>query len=262
MTWEDKRVLIVVRTYPVPARKGIEVSCTAGVTDSGQWVRLFPVPYRFLDTDKRFRKYQWIDVSVLKAANDPRPESYKLNADSIRVGESVSSENQWRARRKLLRPLVRHSLCEIQRTRSQNGFPTLGLFKPAQIKRLVIEPAKQPDWTLEQADLLRQTLLFSNNPDQPLEKVPLDFRYEFTCQDPQCTGHRMICTDWEMGQSYRVWTKKYGADWEAAFRHRYEKEMIEKFDTHFYVGTLHQYPDVWIIVGLFYPPPITAPDLF
>jgi hypothetical protein len=29
--------------------------------------------------------------------------------------------------------------------------------------------------------------------------------------------------------------------------------MIERFDTHFYVGTLHQYPDTWIIVGLFYP---------
>ena len=40
---------------------------------------------------------------------------------------------------------------------------------------------------------------------------------------------------------------------EAAFKKRYEKEMIERFDTHFYVGTLHQYPDTWIIVGLFYP---------
>src|SRR3974377_2245727 len=63
-TWSEKRVLIVVRTYPVPASKGVEVSCTAAVTSSGEWIRLFPVPYRFLDEDKRFRKYQWIIVSL------------------------------------------------------------------------------------------------------------------------------------------------------------------------------------------------------
>ena len=33
--WSTKRVLITVRTYPVPARKGIEVSCTGGITADG-----------------------------------------------------------------------------------------------------------------------------------------------------------------------------------------------------------------------------------
>src|ERR1700739_1573735 len=28
--WSTKRVLIVVKTYPTPAHKGVEVSCTAG----------------------------------------------------------------------------------------------------------------------------------------------------------------------------------------------------------------------------------------
>jgi len=82
--WSTKRVLITVRTYPVPATKGIEVSCTAGVTSDGEWIRLFPVPYRFLTTDQRFTKYQWIDVDVLRAPNDSRPESHKLNIDSIK----------------------------------------------------------------------------------------------------------------------------------------------------------------------------------
>jgi hypothetical protein len=30
--------------------------------------------------------------------------------------------------------------------------------------------------------------------------------------------------------------------------------MRDKYDTHFYVGTVHQHPATWIIVGLFYPP--------
>jgi hypothetical protein len=64
--WSTKRVLITVRTYPVPAQKGIEVSCTAGVTSDGEWIRLFPIPYRFLTADQRFTKYQWIEVAVTR----------------------------------------------------------------------------------------------------------------------------------------------------------------------------------------------------
>jgi hypothetical protein len=41
--WIKKRVLITVRTYPVPSAKSIEASCTGGITGDGQWMRLFPV---------------------------------------------------------------------------------------------------------------------------------------------------------------------------------------------------------------------------
>src|SRR5277367_3715131 len=108
--WTTKNVLITVRTYPVPSHKGIEVSCTAGITDDGRWIRLFPVPYRFLDNDKRFQKYQWIQASTIKAPNDTRPESFKLNADSIEVGKSVPTTNGWRARRAVVGPLIGESL--------------------------------------------------------------------------------------------------------------------------------------------------------
>src|SRR5438093_6791696 len=53
-----------------------------------------------------------------------------------------------------------------------------------------------------------------------------------------------------------------GDKWRDSFRKRYEAEMIERFDTHFFVGTLNQYPSSWIIVGLFYPPKRTIRDLF
>jgi len=71
-----------------------------------------------------------------------------------------------------------------------------------------------------------------------------------------------MCTDWEMGQAYRRWRRDYGADWERVFRQRFEAEMIDKFDTHFFVGTVHQHPNNWIIVGLFYPPKLATADLF
>ena len=64
----------------------------------------------------------------------------------------------------------------------------------------------------------------------------------------------MMCTDWEMLQAYRSWRRDYGNNWENKFRQRFEDEMINKNETNFFVGTLHQYPKNWIIVGLFYPP--------
>jgi hypothetical protein len=251
--WSTKRVLIVVRTYPTPAQKSVEVSCTAGITKDGHWIRLFPIPYRFLSEDRRFKKYQWIDVSTLKARNDPRPESYKINPESIRVVSSVPHINGWQARKEKIFPLKRHCLCCIKQEAKEKKFPTLGIFKPATIQRLVITET-EPQWTREQLTTLHQQDLFLNNPEQPLEKIPYEFRYDFRCDESTCNGHLLICTDWELGQSYRKWRKEYGSGWEQKFRQRYEEEMIHKYNTHFYVGTLHQYPKTWIIVGLFYPP--------
>jgi hypothetical protein len=131
-----KRVLITVRTYPVPATKGVEVSCTAGVTDDGKWIRLFPLPYRLQDDENKFKKYQWINVNVTKARNDPRPESYNPQVDQIETGNILSTERQWAARWNVLRPLINPSLCQLQADRDVDNYPTLGLIKP-NIERLV-----------------------------------------------------------------------------------------------------------------------------
>jgi hypothetical protein len=112
--WLTKRVLIAVRTYPAPAQKTIEASCTGGITDNGEWIRLFPVPYRLMDEEKRFRKWQWIEVDVLKA-KDGRPESYKINIEKITPGETLGTKDGWRARREIVNPLIRPSMCHIRR---------------------------------------------------------------------------------------------------------------------------------------------------
>jgi hypothetical protein len=154
-----------------------------------------------------------------------------------------------------MEPLRRSSMCRIQKEREERGAPTLGFFKPFEIKRLFIDPADQVHWTAEERAILQQGGdLFQRAPEQLLEKIPFEFRYDFRCGDIDCSGHSMMCTDWEMMQAYRAWRREYRDQWEDKFRQRFETEMIHKKDTHFFVGTLHQYPKNWIIVGLFYPP--------
>ena len=249
---EKKTALIVVSTYPTPAKKGAEVSCTAAITDKGEWLRLFPVPWRLLPADQKFRKYQWVEVTVTKAS-DPRRESYKLKQDGIKIVSAVPPGKEWRARKEIIYPLRSHCLCCLIKQRDSQHFPTLGVFRPRKIERLIITPDSE-SWTPAQLDILRQGHLFVETPKEELEKVPFKFQYKFFCDEDTCSGHTISCTDWEMGESWRQWSRQYGDQWEQRFRQRYETEMINKFDTHFFVGTIHQHPGTWIIVGLFYPP--------
>ncbi len=264
MPFEAKRALIVVRTYPTPAKQGIEVSCTAAITDKGEWLRLFPIPYRFLTADRKFRKYQWIDVQVSKAARDPRVESYKIENNSIQiVTEPMSTQHAWRDRKAVVIPLVKPGLCWLQNERNRNQQPTLGIFKPKRIKRLIIAAEPNNEWAEGELQILRQGTLYGNVAGKAeLEKVPFKFSYEFECAEAGCKSHTLMCSDWEMGEAWRKWRNEYGEDWRGKFVQKFETHMKDDCDTHFYVGTVNKNPKSWIIVGLFYPPKLAETPLF
>ena len=92
----------------------------------------------------------------------------------------------------------------------------------------------------------------ARRPKKPLEKIPFIFRYVFTCDEPACHSHTMMCADWEMASLYRNCRRGYGDKWEPKFRQKYEATMIQKLDTQFFVGTVHRW-STWIIIGVFYP---------
>ena len=105
MTQETKQVLITVKAYPNPSRKYGETVCVAGVDISThKWIRLYPIPYRDLDNEKKFAKYSLIEVKVRKAMDDTRPESYKVDADSIKILYQLDSKNNWGKRKPLILP--------------------------------------------------------------------------------------------------------------------------------------------------------------
>ena len=100
--FEKKKILIVVMTYPIPSRSHTETICTAGLTKDGEWVRLYPIDYRYLDSSKQFRKYQWIEVELGPRNNekDKRLESRRPKIESISLfGEPISTKNNWSERK-------------------------------------------------------------------------------------------------------------------------------------------------------------------
>ena len=90
---ERLKVLITVKTYPIPSAKYDELVCTAGVTESGDFVRLYPINFRDLPFSQQYKKYQWIEVVAGKhRGRDVRRESYRPDSDTIQIiGEPIKS---------------------------------------------------------------------------------------------------------------------------------------------------------------------------
>ena len=111
-----------------------------------------------------------------------------------------------------------------------------------------------PDWSPSELGMLRQSHLFIDPPKEQLEKIPYKFVYTFRSDEAHSHGHNHMSTDWEKSQSSRSWKAKYGDRWQEAFRQTYESKMINKNDTHFFVGSVASHPNKFIIIGLLYPP--------
>lgn len=85
MSWEQKRVWIVVKAYPEYSRKSRgEVVCTAGITEEGNWIRLYPISTKYYIGDNKIHKFDLVEVTCQKAESEKlgRKESYKVKEGS------------------------------------------------------------------------------------------------------------------------------------------------------------------------------------
>ena len=101
---KPRKVFITVKTYPTLSKKYDELVCTAGFFEDGSWVRLYPLPFRKLDDEKQYRKYQWLELQLERNFSDPRPETYKVvDRNSIKpVGDVTGTANAWQERKDIV----------------------------------------------------------------------------------------------------------------------------------------------------------------
>lgn len=249
-----EQLLILTKTYPTPSTKYRETTCVAAITRNGSMRRIFPVPFRLLQGAQQFQKWEWIEARVAKALRDNRPESYKIDVDTIaRNGERIGTDNAWMKRRTWISPHIVSSFAELEQRRQITG-ETLGFIRPTRLLGLEIRPVKEKDWTEKDKVSLFQDGLFDNNAVRsrpPLEKLPFDFHYHY--HDEAMSDLRHKITDWEAGALFRNCYRRHCDQWETPFRQKLEDDF-SKTDLLFLMGTVHRFPDQWLIVGLFYPP--------
>lgn len=254
----ELHVLVTVKTYPAVSDKYDELVCTGGVCPSIGLVRLYPVRFRYLRKDQQFAKYQWIRVDATKTTNqDRRPESYHVEESTIGVGGFVGTHNRWEARKRIILPYESQSIEELKREKR-----SMGLIKPAEIFGLEVESVARR-WSSKKRGKLAQQRLFSGRLE--LRKLPHRFRYSFRCDDAECTGHRLTITDWELGALYLRLLQQYTDDEDAVLelvRQKFWDELCSpNIDTHFYVGNMWQYPNSWLVLGVFWPPATSQQSL-
>ena len=256
---ERKTILILAKTYPTPSKASVETSCIAGIDDKGEMIRLFPVPFRLMEGNQRFKKWQWIEVLTSKAS-DKRTESYKVHIDenSPKLLQVIDSKNWPKRVEAISKAPTFTSFEEMEEARTRDKI-SLAFFKPHKINKLDIVAEKSPEWSEEDVSKLRQALnqpdLFSpQNPKEinELRKMPYHFYYEYTYfHKGKAQNGRSKITDWEAGALY--WNCSKEQDWEAKVRDKLEFEMIQK-DAYFLMGTMHRFPDQWLIISIIYPP--------
>ena len=254
------RILITVKTYPIPSAKYDELVCTAGVTETGEPIRLYPINFRELPYDRRFKKYQWIEVDVQKhTSRDARKESYRPDCDTMRVlGKPIATKRgDWSERAKYVLAKESRSMEDLYEQQAFNR-TSLGVFKPSKVLDLVIEP-DSADWKPRFMAELRQQRLFETRKAtlEPPRKVPFRFLYRFECNDQRCKGnHRMSIVDWEVGRLFWRLVDSGKPHPEAAEMVRetfFNRICGSDKDTRFYVGTVLSHPKSWLIIGTFYP---------
>lgn len=253
--FEKTRVLITVKTYPHPSPKYDELVCTAGITNEGEWVRLYPIDYRYRPPDQKFRTYQWVDVELAPKGhkNDGRKESRKPRLESIKLfGERISSANGWKERRAIIDPMPHHTLNELQSLYEQDR-TSLGIVRPKRVLDIEVTPTDR-EWKPKYQKIYQQKRLFGE-PPKPLRKIPYEFRYVFECED-SAKPHRALITDWELGVLYLKEEERLGSE-EAAVesvRKKFIGEICaESKDTRFFMGTTLPY-NTWLVIGIFWPP--------
>jgi hypothetical protein len=258
--YHEETLLIITKTYPSPSRKYRETSCVAAINQDGEMRRLFPIPFRLLDGDMQFKRWEWVKARISKASDDHRPESFKVDIDSIDRIQRMGTDQGWAERMQWIAPHFLQNYDSLESRRQTTG-QTLGFIRPIEFT-LIIKPSDKPDWSPDEKAKLIQDGLFDSTALRtmlPLKKVPFDFYYSYTCQTPakqQLYKHKL--TDWEVDALYWNCQRDYGQNWEKYFRLRLESDFSEKKEIAFLMGTMHRFPDQWLIVGLVYPPKMDA----
>jgi len=269
------KVLITVTTYPQPSKSHDELVCTAGILDTGEWIRIYPVPLSFLVDLKSGGqsnvKYSWFELELRKRTDDFRPESHSpqhYDFRDLKVIERLDTQGNWYKRKEVVLKKVYTDMKQLIEDSKEPKLVSLATFKPSSIVRLEWE-ADDPQWKNEWTDLRKQGDLFAGDkdPEKLIPKLPYKFYYVFT--DNEGKERRMTIIDWEIGALY--WNCLRAAEGNAQIalqkvKEKYENDFKNNKDIYFFLGTTKSFHkrsrNPFMIIGVFYPKKELQASLF
>jgi hypothetical protein len=267
------KILITVKTYPTISKKYEELVCTAGFLEDGSWIRVYPIQFRKKSYVEQYKKYQWIELDIVKNTKDFRPESYRpVSHDSVIniVGEISTDGDAWDERRKIVLKKVYTNLASlISEAKNKKISTSLAVFKPTKVIDFVWKEEKERKWSQAKLAQFKQYNIFESTnltESKVVRKLPYKFSYIF--EDDAGQRSTLMIEDWETGQLYWKQLQKYdGNEMKACMdvKKKYFDDFSKTKDLHFYLGTTlshHYTTSPFIIIGTFHPKKKVQLDLF
>jgi hypothetical protein len=262
-----ERILITVKTYPTLSRKYGETVCTAGVRPDGSWVRIYPVPFRRLEDEEQYSKFDWVEAELVRNHSDTRPETFRpTNYEHLVAVAKMTTADNWRERRRLLLETAEvFTRMDVLMEDAKANRRSLAVFKPTSIRGFIWEDEERQwdaDKVAQMREQSRQIEIFADDrwreTFQLIPKLPYSFSYQL--QDAVGRKSTLQILDWECGQLYWNCWRRNGED-EADALEKVKAKYLGEFgdrDIHLLLGTTQQFhgfaPNPWVIVGVFAPP--------
>ena len=106
--------------------------------DHAGWVRLYPINFRELDGDSKFRKYDVVSLMARPNPGDPRAESWRPLLDNVEVEERLPP---WKRRQQYIDEYVEGTMCGlIEAVRGSPPARSLAAIRPREVTGIDIEP--------------------------------------------------------------------------------------------------------------------------
>lgn len=261
------KVLITVKTYPAISSKYDELVCTAGFLEDGTWIRIFPIQFRKKSFEEQYRKYDWIEIDLVKNTRDFRKESYRpISYDTpIRILNHLDTKSNWLLRKEIVSKSKIYKDIEqlINDAKNRNILTSLATFKPTKIEAFTIE-AVERDWDKNKLEKLKQdrsSNLFAQEKEDLFEVVrKLPYKFSYIIRDINNVKSKMMIEDWEIGQLYWNCLAKHEGNEAKAIadvKNRYFEDFAKTKDLHLFLGTsqLHHLTgkNPFMIIGTFHP---------
>ena len=258
-----KKILITVKTYPNLSSKYDELVCTAGVLEDGSWIRLYPIPFRRMEYEGQFKKYDWIEINVSKRKEDPRPESFTPDIETMDIVGNIKTTNNWAERKEFLLKNVYDNMKELIDQAHKNKL-SLAVFKPQDMIRFeyeIISEEERDEYKNKMQAILNKRKQIQLIDDGLKDIYPVskpDYRFYYEFQDAKGKKSKMVIEDWEIQALYRKCNK---GDKEKAVSDVYKKywdEFALKKDLYFFLGTtlkshVRKFTNPFTIIGTFTP---------
>lgn len=262
-----KKVLITVKTYPAISSKYDELVCTAGFLEDGSWIRIYPIQFRKKSFEEQYKKFDWIEIDLVKNKSDFRKESYRPVAydTEIKILDHLDTKSNWLLRKEIVfKNKVYTDIDElISEAKNKDIMTSLAVFKPAEIIDFTSEPVER-EWDKKKLEKLKQdrrSNLFAQEDEDLFEVVKkLPYKFSYVLRDCNGKQSRMMIEDWEIGQLYwNCLAKHEGIEAKAVedVKKKYFDDFAKTKDLHLFLGTsqLHHFTgrNPFMIIGTFHP---------